>query len=403
MIRFIHAADLHLDTPFSGLEQTSKELAEKLRRAPFVSFGKIVDLAIEKAVDFVLLSGDLYNTKQVNIKAQSLFIEQLQRLERAEIPVFLIRGNHDFLTEEMQTLTLPFPKNVITYGPEIKTEIIETKNKERIAITGFSYDRQWITKRKIKDYPYRHAQVNMHIGLLHGEIETSKTREANYAPFTLNELLEKNYDYWALGHVHQFQQVSKQPPAYYSGNIQGLHKNETGEKGCLLVDWSPREYTVQFFQTAPVIWVSQTLDLSKIKHLSDFIQTLKEMIAQKNYKQDVLVHLLVKTSADSDENLIRVLQEKEFKEQLNKQLGFSNVWIVSVDLSVEEASNHQVLQKTYPEEWAASLQKIDQYGAFNELTENIFEQIPTKYLNQANSKEYRLEMIQKALAKLHLK
>ena len=68
MIRFIHAADLHLDTPFSGLEQTSKELAEKLRRAPFVSFGKIVDLAIEKAVDFVLLSGDLYNTKQVNIK-----------------------------------------------------------------------------------------------------------------------------------------------------------------------------------------------------------------------------------------------------------------------------------------------------------------------------------------------
>lgn len=403
MIRFIHAADLHLDTPFSGLEQTSNELAEKLREAPFVSFTKIVDLAIEKAVDFVLLSGDLYNTKQVNIKAQSLFIEQLKRLEKAEIPVFLIRGNHDFLTEETQTLTLPFPENVITYGPEIKTEIFETKSKERIAITGFSYDRQWITKRKIKEYPNRHANVNMQIGLLHGAIETSQTRETNYAPFNLNELREKNYDYWALGHVHQYQQVSKQPPVYYSGNIQGLHRNETGEKGCLLVDWTPREHTVRFLSTAPVIWDSLTLNLSTIKHLSDFIQTLKEMIAEKEYKQDVLVHLVVKTKPDDDEDLIRVFQEKEFKEQLTQQLGFSNVWIASAELQVEETANHQSLQQTYPEEWEASLRKIDQYGAFNELTENIFEQIPLKYLNKTHSKEYRLEMIQKALAKLHLK
>src|SRR5699024_7035369 len=387
MIRFIHAADLHLDTPFSGLEQTSNELAEKLREAPFVSFTKIVDLAIEKAVDFVLLSGDLYNTKQVNIKAQSLFIEQLKRLEKAEIPVFLIRGNHDFLTEETQTLTLPFPENVITYGSEIKTEIFETKNKERIAITGFSYDRQWITKRKIKEYPNRHANVNMQIGLLHGAIETSQTRETNYAPFNLNELREKNYDYWALGHVHQYQQVSKQPPVYYSGNIQGLHRNETGEKGCLLVDWTPREHTVQFLSTAPVIWGSLTLNLSTINHLSDFIQTLKEMIAEKEYKQDVLVHLVVKTKPDDDEDLIRVFQEKEFKEQLTQQLGFSNVWIASAELQVEETTNHQSLQQTYPEEWEASLRKIDQYGAFNELTENIFEQIPLKYLNKTHPKE----------------
>ena len=403
MIRFIHAADLHLDTPFSGLEQTSKELAEKLRKAPILSFAKTVDQAIEKAVDFVLLSGDLYNTKQVNIKAQSLFIEQLQRLDKAEIPVFLIRGNHDFLTEETQTLSLPFPKNVTTYGPEIKTEIFETKTNERIAITGFSYDRQWITKRKIKEYPNRQPHVNMHIGLLHGAIETSKIREANYAPFSIHELQEKNYDYWALGHIHQFQQISKQPPVYYSGNIQGLHKNETGEKGCLFVEWSPREHTVQFLPTAPVIWDSLTLDLSKIKHLSDFIQTLKENIAAKEYKQDVLVHLVVKTQVEDDQDLIRILQEKEFKEQLTQQLGFSNVWIVSVELTVEEAANHQALQQMYPEEWEASLRKIDQYGAFNELTENIFEQIPAKYLNQTNSQEYRLEMVQKALAKLHLK
>src|SRR5699024_1255275 len=173
MIRFIHAADLHLDTPFSGLEQTSKKLAEKLREAPFESFAKIVDIAVEKEVDFVLLSGDLYNTKRVNIKAQSLFIEQLNRLEKVGIPVYLIRGNHDYLTEEAKTLALPFPENVHTFKSAVETHIFETKNNERVAISGFSYDKQWVLERKIKEYPRRRQDVDLHIGMLHGDIETS--------------------------------------------------------------------------------------------------------------------------------------------------------------------------------------------------------------------------------------
>lgn len=403
MIRFIHAADLHLDTPFSGLEQTSKKLAEKLREAPFESFAKIVDIAVEKEVDFVLLSGDLYNTKRVNIKAQSLFIEQLNRLKQAEIPVYLIRGNHDYLTEEAQTLALPFPENVYTYGSDIETHVLETKSKERIAITGFSYGTQWITERKIKQYPIRHQAVDMQIGLLHGDIETSRIRQANYAPFTVNELREKNYDYWALGHVHQRQQISEQPLAYYPGNIQGLHKNETGEKGCLFVEWTSREQRIEFISTAPIIWESVELNLAEIENISDFIQALKERMTEKTYKQDVLINLTVKAQTDYDEDLIYFIQEKEFKEQLSRQLGFSNIWIVSVELIVEELQNHQTLQKMYPNEWETILQKTEDLAIFNELTERIFEQIPAKYLNQTNSKEYRSEMIQKAIAKLHLK
>lgn len=403
MIRFIHAADLHLDTPFSGLEQTSKTLAEKLREAPFESLAKIVDIAIERAVDFVLFSGDLYNTKRVNIKAQSLFIEHLNRLNKSDIPVYLIRGNHDYLTEEAQKLALPFPKNVYTYGPDVETHILETKNKERIAITGFSYDTQWVTERKIKEYPKRRSDINLQIGLLHGDIETSLTREANYAPFTLAELREKNYDYWALGHVHQRQRIAEQPSVYYPGNIQGLHKNETGEKGCLFIEWTPREQHVQFIPTAPVIWESMTLELSEIENVSDFIQAMQEAIAEKEYKQDVLINLIIKAKTDDDEDLIHFTQEKEFAEQLSKQLGVSNVWVASVELIVEEAADQQALQKMYPNEWDKVLRKAEKTTIFNELTERIFEQIPSRYLNQKNSKAYREQMIQKAIAKLHLK
>lgn len=403
MIRFIHAADLHLDTPFRGLEQTSKRLAEKLREAPFESFARIMDVAIDKQVDFVLLSGDLYNTKRVNIKAQSLFIEQLNRLAKEKIPVYLIRGNHDYLTEESKTLALPFPENVRTFGPKVETHILNTKNNERVAISGFSYESQWVTERKIKDYPTKRPDVNLHIGMLHGDIETSLTREANYAPFTVRELREKNLDYWALGHVHQRQQVSVEPLAEYPGNIQGLHKNETGEKGCLFVEWTPREQKVEFIQTAPVIWETIGLSLSDIKNISEFLETLKDQISKNSHSQDVLVHLNITADTDSEEELISFIQEKEFLEQLSRQLGFDNVWIASVDLVMQEVSNQQALEHIYPEEWDLMLGKLEKPGAFNMITENIFSQIPTRYLNETNSEEYRKEIIQKAIAKLYLK
>ena len=403
MIRFIHAADLHLDTPFKGLEQTSKQLAEKLRKAPFESFARIVDTAIDKKVDFVLLSGDLYNTKRVNIKAQSLFIEQLNRLNKVEIPVYLIRGNHDYLTEEAKTLALPFPDNVRTFGPEVETHILNTKNNERVAISGFSYDSQWVTERKIQDYPTKRADVNLHIGMLHGDIETSLTREANYAPFTVRELREKNLDYWALGHVHQRQEVSREPLAEYPGNIQGLHKNETGEKGCLFVEWTPREQKIEFIGTAPVIWETIHLSLIDIENISEFLEALKNQITEIPYSQDVLIHLNVTADTDSEEELISFIQEKEFLEQLSRQLAFDQVWIASVDLVVQEVSNQQALEHIYPKEWEGMLDNLKKPGTFNVLTENIFSQIPSRYLNETNSEDYRKEMIQKAIAKLYLK
>ena len=403
MIRFIHAADLHLDTPFKGLEQTSKQLAEKLREAPFESFARIVDTAIDKKVDFVLLSGDLYNTKRVNIKAQSLFIEQLNRLNKVEIPVYLIRGNHDYITEEAKTLALPFPDNVHTFGADVETHILNTKNNERVAISGFSYDSQWVTERKIQDYPTKRPDVNLHIGMLHGDIETSLTREANYAPFTVRELREKNLDYWALGHIHQRQQLSEEPLAHYPGNIQGLHKNETDEKGCLFVEWTPREQKVEFIETAPVIWETIHLSLEAIENISEFLEALKDQIAEIPYSKDLLIHLKITADTNSEEKLISFIQEKEFLEQLSRQLAFDQVWIASVDLVVQEVSNQQALKNIYPKEWQEMIENLKTPSAFNSMTENIFSQIPSRYLNETNSEDYRKAMLQQAIAKLYLR
>ena len=401
MITFIHAADLHLDTPFSGLEQTSQKLAEKLRQAPYESLANIVDLAIEKNVDFVLLAGDLYNTKRVNIKAQSLFIDQLNRLEKAHIKVFVIRGNHDYLTESGQTLTLPFPDNVYTYDPEVSTHTIVTKQNKRVAISGFSYDSQWVFDRKITDYPDRANNIDLHIGMLHGSADSMLATEANYAPFTINELQSKNYDYWALGHIHLRQQLA--PNIHYPGNIQGLHKNETGEKGCLLIEWDNHTQQTQFIPTAPITWQTAEVDISSIQNVGELFETLRGEMKTLNGAKEVLVHLTLRSNEDYNEKLIGLIQEPHFNEQLTKQLNLPNIWIVAVDFVLDEVNDTQTLENRYPEMWQNATNKARAAESFTEMTEGIFKQIPSKYLNETNTEEYRQKMIEKAIAKIHLK
>lgn len=403
MITFIHAADLHLDTPFSGLERTSKELASKLREAPFESFANIVDRAIAEGVDFVLLAGDLYNTEHINIKAQSLFVEQLERLNQAEIPVFLTRGNHDYLTEDTQTLSLPLPENVFTYTAEVTTHQITTKNNQRVVITGFSYDSKWIFERKIEEYPTRQPNVDLQIGLVHGSLDRLETTEATYAPFTIHELQSKQYDYWALGHIHKRQQISKNPLAIYPGNIQGLHKNETGPKGAMLVNWSARETTTEFFQTAPVIWETFEVDITGIDRLSELLKTVQGEISANEQTKDVLIHLKLEADEEIDEGLAATIQSLEFPEQLTRQLGLKNHWFVQVELRLTKISEQIALEKMYPEIWQEVLNDTQKKTIFDEKTANVFQQIPTRYLTREDDELYREEMIQKAIEKIQLK
>lgn len=403
MIKFIHAADLHLDTPFLGLEQLSTNLSEIMRKAPFQSFQKIVDQAIENEVDFVLLSGDLYNTQKINIQAQSTFIKQLQRLNQVEIPVFLIRGNHDYLTEETQTLTLPLPENVYTYSAEVMTHRIETKRNKKVAVSGFSYHSQWVHERKIKAYPQRLENVDMHIGMLHGDVENTTTINGNYAPFTVDELRQKNYDYWALGHIHQKQQLSTHPLAIYPGNIQGLHKNETGEKGCLLVEWSERGEKIEFIPTAPIIWAQLQIDLSGVENITQLIQRMHEKIEERNISADALLYLMIQVNKEDNEELIHFIQTREFSEELSKQINLPNVWIAQTEVKVNQALNQQSLGELYPKEWSQAVKNAEKLTVFNEMTEKILNNIPRKYLTETNTTDYRKQMIEKAIAKIYLK
>ncbi len=228
-MKFIHTADIHLDSPLHRLEAYEGAPVEEIRQASRRAFENLIDLAVEEAVDFVLIAGDLFDGDWKDYNTGLYFIKQVRRLGEAAIRAFIISGNHD--AAGRMTLTLPYPDNVHLFSSrKPETHILEDLH---VAIHGQSFPKAAVTDNLALGYPDP-VPGHFNIGLLHTSL-TGREGHENYAPCTLADLTNKGYDYWALGHVHQFETVSADPPVVFPGCIQGRHIRESGAKGCALV------------------------------------------------------------------------------------------------------------------------------------------------------------------------
>lgn len=266
-VQFIHAADLHLDSPFLGLTTLPNALLTRIRQSTFAAATKIFDRALAEHVDFVVLAGDLFDRAEQSVAAQAYLFDQFERLNQAQIPVFISFGNHDYATDQHQAVA--YPANVTVFTDQVGTQTLTLASGETVAVSGFSYPQRWVTTDPLPDFP-PHAQTDWHIGLLHGAVATGGTAD-HYAPFTLAELLAKRYDYWALGHIHHRQRLNAQPPVIYAGNPQGRTQQETGTKGAYLVTSQGRQLVPQFFATADLLWetAAVTTGVTTLTELED--------------------------------------------------------------------------------------------------------------------------------------
>ncbi|MEM9353661.1 MAG: DNA repair exonuclease [Planctomycetota bacterium] len=230
MFSFLHAADIHLDSPLRGLDRYEGAPVEEIRQATRRALENLVDLAIREAVDFVVLAGDLYDGDWPDFDTGLFFVGQMRRLREEGIPVYGVLGNHDAASKI--TRRLPLPENV-SFFP---TAAAETRRVEGldVAIHGQSFASQCTTDDLAKDYP---AAVSgcFNLGVLHTSM-TGREGHDSYAPCSESCLRDSGYDYWALGHIHLREVFSdSRPTIAYPGNLQGRHIRETGAKGCLLV------------------------------------------------------------------------------------------------------------------------------------------------------------------------
>ena len=259
-MRFIHAADIHLDSPLRGLEAYPGAPAERLRIATRQAFDRVVDLCLEERVDFLIIAGDLFDTEVKDFHAALAAAVQLRRLDQAHIPVYLILGNHD--SREEMTRHVPWPANVTLFDHK-QAQTVKHPTLP-VALHGMSYPKREVTENLVPNYPTPVAGC-FNIGLLHTNAG-GNSQHAAYAPCSVEELVAKGYDYWALGHVHDFAILHERPHVVYSGNTQGRHARETGRKGCLLVTVDARSSgcelrEVEFRETDLVRWFRETVPL----------------------------------------------------------------------------------------------------------------------------------------------
>jgi DNA repair protein SbcD/Mre11 len=229
MFQFLHAADIHLDSPLQGLEQYEGAPVERMRSATRQALKNLVQTAIDREVAFVLIAGDLYDGDWRDYQTGLFLVGQMARLREAGIPVFVIAGNHDAANKMTRDLRLP--ENVKKFGHK-KPETLRLDDYQ-VAIHGQSFATQAVFDDLAAGYPAGERGW-FNIGLLH-TCGTGREGHERYAPCTLDTLRSRNYNYWALGHIHRREILHEDPRIAFSGNLQGRNVREAGPKGCFLV------------------------------------------------------------------------------------------------------------------------------------------------------------------------
>ena len=256
--KFVHAADLHLDSPLRAPRATGRAV-ELLRDATFRAFSRIVDLCLRERADFLVLAGDLFDFKDRSVRARLHLRRELQRLHEAGIATFIAHGNHDPLTPEAGALGLP--ASVTVFGPAWSEVPVSRGGAVVCRVQGISYAQERVTEDLSRHF--RRLGPEFTVAVLHANVG-GHGAHANYAPCSLQELAARGLDYWALGHVHTRAEypLGSGGVAVYPGNPQGRHVNEPGPRGCVLVEVDGGRSTTRFVPLEPVRWHRLGVDLS---------------------------------------------------------------------------------------------------------------------------------------------
>ena len=301
-MRFVHIADAHLDTGFSGRSDTVRR---KLRDASRLAFRHAVDLAIREDVHAFLIAGDLFDGSRLSFQTERFLLEQAQRLGDHDITMVYATGNHDPGSPDTGPRSLRWPSNVFVAGNDTPQRItIHDAGGGTVGLVtavGHASSQETADLSRLLPRPVGELPE---VALLHTQVHASLGSDGHdpYAPSELAYLTRSGYDYWALGHVHVRQFLSEDPPVAYPGSLQGKTRAETGPHGALLVDLTDRDNpAIAFRPLAPIRW--ETVRVSDIEE-ADSLDLLERRI-QRAWRE--------LRSADAQENgtewMIRVVLE----------------------------------------------------------------------------------------------
>ena len=336
-MKFIHAADIHLDSALRGLERYEGAPVEEIRSATRRAFDNLVQLAIDEQVTFVLLAGDLYDGDWKDYNTGLYFVGQMQRLHAASIPAFIVAGNHDAASQITKSLRLP--DNVTLFSTRKPQSII--LEDAGVAIHGQGFSTRAVTEDLSLGYPQGDAQL-FNIGLLHTSLDGKPGHEP-YAPCTVDGLRSKGYQYWALGHVHQREIISEDPWIVFPGNIQGRHIRETGAKGCTLVRVENGVVSsVEHVDLDVMRWAQCDVDVSASDSLDDLyedVRTQLQLISDGADGRPVAVRIVLHGNTPLHSQLHAGIENlKQELRALCNNFGGAGMWLEKLSLKSAPAA-----------------------------------------------------------------
>ena len=388
MIRFIHCADIHLGSPFTGLQQKNSTIAFQAIEATKKAFLTLINTAIEYHVDFVLISGDIFDSSHQHIQEKIFLKEQFQRLAQAGIYTYLIHGNHDYgrFTEDWNN------DWVKVFKEEVSTEILKTSSGESVAISGFSYDTRWITESMAMHFPLRNSLVDYHLGMYHGQTRTASDSSTAYAPFKVSDLEKLHYDYWALGHIHRAMDLDSYGKIAYSGTIQGRSFKEMGEKGFYVITLNKNlPMNRQFVSCNPIEWVEIEFLVEEVHSIEQIVSQLyREILIQKwNDDKTYLLKFVLIVDRGFNQTWLKLIEDLLQKEISKK---YEKLYLIEMDVEFRKLKRNNQLSIELLEDEESHLNRLQDI-------QNIAMQhtLLAKYFSkEISSKSFQHKMIQRA-------
>lgn len=375
MIRFIHAADIHLDSPMRGIDPEKARIdPSEYRISTRKALANLVDVAIREKVDFLTLGGDNYDGDWDNYETGLFFLEQMARLD--QIPVVSISGNHDAANK--MTLRLNYPKNFKALSDEqpMTHEII---SGVRVVGQGFRDPKE---SRNLAELYPRLDGAGIKIGLLHTSLD-GREGHARYAPCSVDDLLRKHYHFWGLGHIHKhaWENRSGEPPILFPGNLQGRHAKESGPKGAWLITLDDDGQFVEkkFLELDVTRWLNLEISISDMENLDDFYGACEREFLRQNDaagNRTLAVRLRITGESELHESLLALRENRDDALLHNIQMAATSaaaqrVWVEKMELAsrkpqaahrftpaaftfLEEFINHSVMDEAWIENYLKS-------------------------------------------------
>ena len=366
---FIHAADIHLDSPLVGLSAYEGAPLELLRDAPRAAFRNLVDEAIREQVNFMVIAGDLYDGNWPDFNTGLFFAQEMGRLNREDIPVFIVNGNHD--AESKLTKQLKLPENVTVFSSR-KAETYPIADIG-VALHGQSFRDAKTEENLAINYPAATPGC-FNIGILHTAVE-GHAAHASYAPCTISDLVDKGYDYWALGHVHEHNVLQASPLIAFPGNLQGRHIRETGPRGALLITVENDKPSIERLFVDTVRWHNLEIDAEQAQSLGDVVQLtrdqLQSLLQGETDGLPMAVRITIAGSTRAHGELFGL--ERQLRQEIlaaANTLSDSKLWIEKVKLATTPALDKATIEAR--SDAIADLQAyLDEAGNDEDLQQKI--------------------------------